>query len=272
LSKSELLFLSDRVVLAAFAILFVFADAAAATVEYPFSGRWRMDTASIKGDIKPTIIELADGAFRKDNGPIVKADGDFHRVSGSGYVDETSISVVSDYVVREIDRVRGKLAYTVEYKISPDGNTLTWNVASYTNPNGQEVKSVTVQRRVGLPVKGSHFISGKWERVSVAVDSKSDWILKLDGNRFSWRTEYGTGYDSIIGGESVKIDGDSSGARALVTRPQLDTIVETDLSSKGEHESVLTMKLLPDQNTIRGTAFSVKTKRSTTFYLNRLSK
>lgn len=264
--------LSVRAFLSALAVLLVYTDVAAATLAYPFTGRWRMDTSSIKGGIKPTIIVLADGVFRKDNGPTTKADGSFHQFPGSGYVDERSISVESDYVTKEVDRVRGKLAYTVEYRVSPDGNTLTWHVASYTNPNGQEVKSVTVQHRVGRPTKGAHLISGKWERASVAVDSKSDWILKLDGNRFSWRTEFGTGYDAIIGGEAVKIDGDNAGSRALVTRPKPDTIVETDLSSSGERESVLTMQLLSDQKTIRGTAFSVKTKKSTAFYLYRVSE
>jgi hypothetical protein len=143
-------------------------------------------------------------------------------------------------------------------------------VASYTNPNGQAVQSVTVQRRVGLPTKGAHLVSGKWERVSVTVDSKSDWIMKLDGNHFSWRTEEGTGYDAIIGGKPVKIDGDNSGARAVITRPRSDVIVETDLSTKGERDSVLTMQLMPTGETIYGTAFSPKVNRSSTFYLHKL--
>lgn len=148
---------------------------------------------------------------------------------------------------------------------------LTWHVANYTNPNGQAVMSVTVQRRVGLPTKGAHLIAGKWERVSVAVDSSSDWILKLEGNRFSWRTEAGTGYDAIVGGKSVKIDGDNSGARALITRPRPDIIVETDFSAQGKLDDVLSMQLMPDKKTIRGVARTVKQKQSTTFYLHRIA-
>jgi hypothetical protein len=232
-----------------------------------------MDTTSLKGAIKPTIIQLKNGKFRKDGAPAVVSDGRFHRVKSDGYVDEVSITVNSDRIVREVDRIRGKLAYKVEYVVSSDGTILTWNVASYTNPNGQAVRSVTVQRRVGSPSKGVHLISGKWERASVSVDSKSDWILTLDGNRFVWRIEYGTGYDAVIGGPPVKIDGDSSGALALITRPQPDTIVETDLSKDGkEREAVLTMQMLPDGNTIQGTALAVKTRRSQTFYLRRVTE
>lgn len=243
---------------------------AVAAPEHPFTGRWRMDTTSIKGNVKPTTFQLVDGRFKGDDNEIVEADGHFHHVSGSGYVDEQSISVESDHVVKEVDKVHGKLAYTVEYNVSADGNTLTWHVSNYTNPDGQAVTSVTVQRRVGLPTRGAHLISGKWQRVSISVDSKSDWILKLDGNHFSWRTENGTGYDAIIGGRSVKIEGDNSGARAVITRPRPDTIVETDFSARGKFDDILSMQLMPDKNTIRGVARSVRQKTPTTFYLHRM--
>jgi hypothetical protein len=246
------------------------AVAAPPNKDYPFSGRWRMDTTSLRGNEKPTVVDLTDGMFKRDENEPVATDGQLHRVSGGGYVDEMSISVEDDHTVKEVDRVKGKLAYTVEYVVSSDGTTLTWHVSNYTNPNGQAVNSVTVQRRVGLPTEGSHLLSGKWKRVSVTVDSKSDWILKLDRNHFSWRTEDGTGYDAIIGGKSVKIDGDNSGAHALITRPRPDTIVETDLSAKGKLDDVLSMQLMPDNKTIRGVAQTVRQKKPTTFYLHRV--
>lgn len=252
--------------------LLLCAGANAEAPKHPFSGRWRMDTSSLRGSIKPTIIHLADGSFKRDDYDIVRTDGLFHQVAGGGYVDEQSISVENDRVVREVDRVRGKLAYTVEYVVSPDGGTLTWHVASYTSPNGQAVTSETVQRRVGAPTNGAHLISGTWKRVSVTVDSKSDWIMRLDGDRFSWRTEGGTGYDAVIGGRPVKIDGDNSGSRAKITRPRPDTIIETDLSSRGKREAVLSMRLMPDGKTIRGTAQSPQKKRSTTFYLHKIAE
>ena len=263
---------SRDVLQAIFAALFVCAAAPAATPEYPFDGRWRMDTTSLKGNIKPTTFQLIDGGFKRDDNDIVTADGQFHHVSGSGYVDEQSISVKSDHVVKEVDKVRSKMAYTVEYVVSPDGNTLTWHVASYTSPSGKAVTSETVQRRIGPATKGAHLRTGRWERVSVTADSKNDWILKLDGNRFSWRTEVGTGYDAVIGGKSVRIDGDNSGARALITRPRPDTIVETDLTAQGERVAVLSMQMMPDRNTIRGTARTLRKKTSTTFYVRRLTK
>ena len=243
---------------------------AAAEADHPFTGRWRMDTASLKGGMKPSTFRLADGVFSRDGGQPVKADGRFHMVSGSDYVDEKSISIVSDRVVLEVDKVRGRLAYTVEYSISSDGRTLTWNVANFTNPNGKAVKSVTMQRRVGARTPGAHLLTGKWERVSMTVDSKSDWILRFDGRRFSWRTEEGTGYEALVGGKPVRIDGDSAGSLALITRPMPDTIVETDLSRQGERQTTLRMQLMPDRDTIRGTAYNIPRRTSTTFDLHRV--
>lgn len=261
--------LSNGAVLNAFAAIFVCTNGAAATPERSFNGRWRIDTASLTGNVPPTTFVVTGGNFKRDDNEAVKADGQSHRVSGSGYVDEQSISIEDDHVIKEVDKVRAQLAYTVEYVVSPDGNTLTWHVASFTSPSGRAVTSETVMRRIGPPTEGAHLITGRWERVSVTADSKNDWIMKLDGNRFSWRTDVGTGYDATIGGGSVRIDGDNSGARAQITRPRPDTIVETDLSAKGGRDAVLTMQLMPDGNTIRATAVTLRKKTSTTFYVRR---
>jgi len=272
LNKRTHTLLSKGAILNAFLAIFVSTSGAAATSERSFNGRWRIDTASLKGNVPPTTFVLTGGKFKRDGNEAVEADGQLHRVSGSGYVDEQSISVENDHVIKEVDKVRAKLAYTVEYVVSSDENTLTWHVASFTSPSGQAVTSETVMRRIGSPTKGAHLISGRWERVSVTADSKNEWIMKLDGNRFSWRTDVGTGYNATIGGKSVKIDGDNSGARAQITRPRPDTIVETDLSAKGRRDAVLTMQLMPDKKTIRATAVTLQKKTSTTFYVRRIEK
>ncbi|WP_242184618.1 hypothetical protein [Sphingomonas sp. CARO-RG-8B-R24-01] len=254
----------------ALAVLSIGVVASAETTDEAFTGRWRIDTASITGDIKPTVFRVRDGVFRRDDNRAVKADGRLHPVSSDGYVDEQSISIESDHVIKEIDKVRGKLAYTVDYVLSPDGDTLTWHVASYTGPDGQVVRGETVQRRIGSPSKGAHLISGTWKRVGVTADSRQDMILKLHGNRFSSRTDSGSGFDAIIGGDPVKFDGDNSGVRAQITSPRPDLIVETDLSARGTVDDVFSLELMPDQKTIRATGVYGPEKRSTTFYLHKL--
>lgn len=250
-------------------VLSVGAGAATAPREYPFSGRWRMDTTSMTGDTKPAIFQLRNGRFKRDENASIAADGRLHPVAGGGYVDEQSISVESDHLVREVDKISGKLAYTVDYSISLDGNILTMHVASYTSPDGKAVRNQTVKRRIGPVKKGEHLLSGAWKLISVTVDSKHDWILTLNGNHFSQRTDGGSGYDAVIGGPPVRLDGDNSGVRAQITRPRPDTIVETDLSAKGTVDDILTMRLMPDGRTIRATGIYGPEKRSTTFVMHR---
>jgi len=252
------------------AVLWVCVTAASGDVDHLFSGRWRMDTTSITGAMRPTVFRIRDGQFSRDRNPAVPADGRFHAIEGSAYIDEQSITIVGDHLVKEVDRLRGKTVYTSDYVVSLDGSTLTWRVASYTSPDGKAALSETVQRRVGKIRKGVHLLSGTWKRVSLTADPRSDWILKLDGSRFSWRTPGGTGYDAIIGGAPVRLDGDNSGVRAQVTRPRPDLIVETDLSVKGTVDDTLSMQLMPDGETLHATGVYGPEKRVTKFVLRKL--
>jgi hypothetical protein len=245
------------------------AGAAIATPNYPFSGRWRIDTESVTGNTKPTVFRVRDGRFKRDDNASIIADGRPHPVADDLYVDEQTISIVSNHLIREVDRLRGILAYTVDYRVSPNGNILTWHVASYTSPDGNAARSETVQRRVGPAKKGAHLLTGTWKRVSVTADARNDWILRLEGDRFSQRTDGGSGYDAIIGGAPVRLEGDNSGVRAQITRPRPDLIVETDLSAKGTVDDTFSMQLMPDGRTIRVTGTYGPDKRPTTFTMHK---
>lgn len=227
-----------------------------------------MDTTSVTADTKQTVFQVGDGRFKRDDNPTVTADGRPHPVADDPYVDEQTVSIDSNHLVKEVDKIRGKLACTVEYIVSPDGNTLTWHVASYTSPSGEPARSETVQRRVGPAQKGAHLLAGTWKRVSVTADAGHDWILKLDGNRFSQRTDGGSGYDAIIGGPPVKLDGDNSGVRAQITRPRPDLIVETDYATNGTVDDAFSMQILPDGKTIRVTGTYGPDKRATAFTMH----
>ena len=248
---------------------FVLGGTANAASDDHFTGRWRIDNTSITDTAKPTVFQVGDGRFKRDDDDSIAADGRIHPVVGDDYVDEQSISVDSGHLVKEVDKIRGKLAYTVDYNISPDGNTLISHVASYTSPDGKAVLAETVQRRVGPIKKGAHLLSGTWKRIGISIDAKSDWILKLDGDRFSWRTDGGIGYDAIIGGAPVRLDGDNSGVRAQITRPRPDLIVETDLSTKNIVDDTLSMQAMPDGKTLRATGIYGPEKHSTTFTLRK---
>ncbi len=245
------------------------AGGATESPDYPFSGRWRIDTTSVTEDTKPTVFQVRDGLFKRNDNASITADGRPHPIVDDLYVDEQTISIDSDHLVKEVDKIRGKLAYTVDYSISPDGNTLTWHVASYTSPDGKAARSETVQRRVGPAKKGAHLLTGTWKRVSVTADARNDWILKLEGNRFSQRTDGGSGYDAIIGGPPVRLDGDNSGVRAQITRPRPDLIVETDFAAKGTIDDTFSMQLMPDGKTIRVKGTYGPDKRPTAFTMHK---
>lgn len=261
-----------RFIQISFLTLCISSDPAAAEKEFIFSGRWRVDTSSLTDNRGPTVIDLTRGRFQKDKDDMVIADGQFYSVSGGGYIDQTSILIKNRHFVREVDKIRGKMAYAIDYVVSKDGNILTWHISSYTSPDGRVVKSKTIQRRVGPKKDGAHLISGNWVNKSVKLDSKSDWILKLVEDHFSWRTEGGTGYDAIVGGKAVKIDGDSSGASVLITRPHPDVIVETNLSIHGKREAIMSMRLLPDRKRIQATTLSLQDRKSSTFYLDKMTE
>jgi hypothetical protein len=250
--------------------IWVGTGAAVADHDTLFSGRWRIDTTTITEQAKPTVFRVRDGYFSRDRNPSVAADGQFHAITGSDYVDEQSITIASGNLVKEVDKIRGKIVYTVDYEVSPDGNKLASRVASYTSPDGKPSLSETVQHRIGRIKKGAHLLSGTWKRVGVTADARSDWILKLDGIRFSLRTPGGIGYDAIIGGAPVKLDGDNSGVRAQITRPRPDLIVETDISAKGTVDDTLAMQVMPDGRTLKATGTYGPKKRVTKFVLHKL--
>lgn len=236
-----------------------------------FAGRWRADTTSLS-KVKPTVLLLTGGTFQEDKDHPIAADGLFHAVTDQGgYIDETSILVVSDRLVKQVDKAHGRIVYTVDYALSADGRQLTSHVTSFTNPTGQPSESETVERRVGQPVAGVHPISGTWRRLRLSVDATSDWIITAEGDRFSRKTALGSGYDAILGSGPVAVDGDASGARVLVSSPRQDTVVESWMSAQGVSGAVLRIQLMPGGTTIRALAFAPGEKKPTTFYLQKVT-
>jgi hypothetical protein len=244
-----------------------------ALAQSPFDGRWRIDTSSMQITAKSTAITLTDGVFKIDNGgddaPGTRADGVFHAVDGHGYTDETSITVTDDRHIREVDRNHGKTVYIVDYTVSPDGKRLTSSVTSYANPTGQPVHSESTQLRIDAVPPGAHAISGRWQREKVTVDPSSDWILKLEGNRFSWASLQGSGYDAVIGGKPVRLRGDSAGNFVAITMPAKDTVVESHSIPDGTVKARMSMKLFPDNKTIRADSIVLQTGAKSTFYMRK---
>ena len=223
----------------------------------PFNGSWLIDVPSAIKDAEQESFAIKNGIFSRGEGTsnlIVKADGRFHPISSDDYVDAVAVTIVSPSKVRELDRFKGKLVYSVVYTVSPDGNTMTRKVVDFSNPDHRPVPTTVTHRRVGRPQRAGSLVSGRWATVGVTTtrDHLTETI-ELNGTRFSSSGPGGAGYDAMIGGPPVPMRGDAASARVAVNMPNDRTIV-VNMSLKGISTVLMTMTLLPDDRTINVTA------------------
>lgn len=221
-----------------------------------FNGTWLMDIPSSEGaapesfSFDRNIFSRGDGASKLS----VKADGRFHSIPGDGYVDAVAVTMLGSHKVRELDRYQGKLAYSVVYVVSANGDTLTRKVIDYSKPDGRPIPTTNTYRRIGRIMRGASPVSGRWRNIAVTTTRANlTETMKLDGTRFSSWSAGGRGYDAMIGGSPVAMKGDTADARAAVTMPNDRTIIVT-MSHKEEATVRMTMTLLPDDRTIDVTA------------------
>lgn len=221
-----------------------------------FSGTWLMDIPSSEG-AAPESFSLDRGIFSRGDGASklsVKADSRFHSVPSDGYVDAVAVTMLGSRKVRELDRYKAKLAYSVVYTVSADGGTLVRKVVDYSKPDGRPIPTAITYRRIGRVARGASLVLGKWQSAGVTTTrAHLTETMKLDGARFSSWGPGGSGYDAAIGGSPVPIKGDAADARAAVDMPNDRTIVVT-MSRKGEATVRTTLMLLPDDRTIDVTA------------------
>lgn len=220
----------------------------------PFNGAWLTDIPSAIEDSKAETFLLIQGKFTR-GGPksrvSVKADDRFHSIGPGDYVDEVSVSILGPRKIREKDRLKGKLVYSIVYTVSSDGNTMVSTITSYNNPSRQPITTTINYRRIGVMQKNTARISGEW-KISDLSSAKSDLIdeLELKDGYFSLRRSGGRGYDAQIGGPPVPISGDAASARAAVTMPDDQTIVVNG-SLGGIPTTIVTMTMQPDGRTIK---------------------
>lgn len=218
----------------------------------PFNGSWVMDFVPSK-DVKPDTYEVRDGIFSRGSGKSnvsVKTDGYFHSIQSDGYVDEVAVKVISPREMFEKDRFQGKIVYSINYIISPDGSEMTSKVVDYGKPDGHPISTTIVSRRIGKFQRGKSLISGSWQTLKmITTQSHLTEKMKLNGSRFSSSMPGGAGYDALVGGPSVPVRGDAADARVAVNMLS-DRIIVIDMSRNGKATVHKTMTLSPDGRTI----------------------
>lgn len=216
---------------------------APALAESPFNGTWKMDPASAKWSDKPVEANLSGGQYdcvtcvpRYQ----IAADGRFQKRPVTG-VDESSVQVVSDRMVKFASRKDGQLVSEGLMTVSADGNSRTIESVSYA-PNGIVTRSTAHQKRVGQAPAGAHAISGKWlmDRLASASDEQMLVTYALDGNVLKLSTPDGYSYAAPLGGAPVKVAGNRAGGTVQVRRLADNVIEESNRRADGTLIDVIT--------------------------------
>jgi hypothetical protein len=232
-----------------FSILLVIQAQAAVS---PFNGSWVMDFVPRK-DAKPESFSVSDDVFSRGSGKLivsVKVDGYFHSIQSDGYVDAVAARIISPREIVEKDRFKGKLVYSINYIISPDGSEMIRKVVDYSKPDGHPISTTIVSRRIGKSRRGKSLISGSWQTFKTKTNrSHLTEKMKLNGLHFSSSMPGGAGYDAIVGGPPVPVRGDAADARVAVNMPS-DRIIVLDMSRNGKVTVHKTMTLSSDSQTI----------------------
>lgn len=244
---------------------------AAVPAASPFDGTWVTDLSATKYSAKPRTIAFKDGMYQCDCEPPIriKADGQFHPVTGHPYVDEMSIKAADGRHATSIRRKGGKSIETDRYTLSPDGGTLSIAFTDTSAPDGKPVTGTTTLKRAAAAPAGTLPLSGGWVKAGETVSQEAlVQTLKLDGKVLRFSTPNGFAFDAPLDGKPVPIKGDPAGAMASVRMTGPRTLVETD-TVQGKPQSVTTMTVRADGRTMDATVENKLSARTTHYVVRK---
>ncbi|MBX9813949.1 MAG: hypothetical protein A4S12_00935 [Proteobacteria bacterium SG_bin5] len=227
------------------------AVAAPAAAQSPFDGTYRMDIASAQLPKKPLNRALKAGVYRCDcDTPLeVKADGQWHKVSGQAYSDEMRVEAVDDNRLRMEGRKGSKPSFASDETVSPDGMTVNWTSIEYSATDGKPVNASGKDKRVGaLPVAGLHRINGGWVTVTDGLQVDPAGItmtFKPISGGMSRTAGTGETYEAKFGGPAVPLRNDPAGTMVAV-RQISPTKFEERMMRNGKLRAILTYEMKPD--------------------------
>ena len=220
-----------------------------------FDGTWKIDMKKAEFPKKPDVYLLQNGTFEcKTCAPPVKvtADGQDQPVAGHPYYDTAAVKVISDHEIEETDKKGGKTVATSKTKVSPDGNTLTFEFSDSSNTNAAPVTGKGEETRVTKGPAGSNAISGSWRiaKFETLSDNAITWTYKVSGGELTMTTPTGQSYTAKLDGTEAPYKGDPGTTGVSLKMSGKDTLVETD--KRGDQViSVSNMTLDPAGKTAR---------------------
>lgn len=238
-----------------------------AAAQSAFDGTWKIDTNNVNPSKTPDMYLLQNGMYEcKTCAPPykVKADGADQSVSGHPYYDTVAIKAVSDRQIEETDKKNGKVVSTSTTTISPDGNTLMFEVSDSSNTNGgPPVTGKFKATRVAKGPAGSNAISGSWQRSKIEglSDNAIVWTYKVNGDEITMTNPTGQSYTAKLNGADAPMKGDPGTTSVSVQMQGKDTLEETD-KRDGKVIGVWKMTVAADGKTAKA-SFDDKLRNAT---------
>jgi hypothetical protein len=246
--------------------LLVSTPALAQTVD----GTWKADVNSAQAPKKPEVYLIKGGSFTcKTCTPAftVKADGQYHPVTGSPYFDQVAIQLNSNGYT-ETDSKKGKVVATSTTNLSADAKTATimfTDSSASTTP----VKGTIVARKVEAGPAGSHPASGSWQTLAYSgiTDNGLTVTYKTSGDTLTMSTPSGQSYSAKLGGPAAPYKGDP-GTETISVKMSGKSLVETGMRG-GKAVYVVTSTPSADgksisvvsENKLKGTSMTYSAKK-----------
>ncbi len=219
-----------------------------AMAQSAFEGTWKIDLKQMKMANKPDVKVLRNGVYQCKTcmPPVsVKADGEYHKVSGHPYYDMLAVKVIDDHTVQEMTSKAGKAVSTSTTTVAADGKTASFKFTD--NSMAEPVTGNGSMTRVAKGPPGSHALSGSWltSDYGDVSDSALTRSYKVDGDMFSMSAPTGESYTAKMDGTKAPYMGDP-GTDGVSVKKLSDHVMRETYMRDGKITSVGRMTVAPD--------------------------
>ena len=234
-----------------------------------FDGTWVLEVDTVKPSERPTVLLLQDGSYSClscTTVQAIKADGQFHPITGDAYADAMSVRVIDSRTVTTLHRRGDVVVAESTDTISADGQQREDAFTDRTSANGTPVTGRTISRRVADGPAGAHAISGGWRVVGFEGISENalSISLRVDGETVHMTSPLGERSAARFNGPTVPVEGDPSGLAVAVIRANPSTIVQIG-KRNDKVVDVTTMSVRSDGRTLDIVSQDTATGDTTSF-------
>jgi hypothetical protein len=239
-----------------------------ANAQSPLDGTWKTDMSKVDFSKKPDVYVLKDGMYacKTCTPPYdIKADGADQKITDP-YVDTMAVKVINDHEIETIGKKNGKVVQETKVKVSPDGNTMTFEFTDSSNTNGAPVTGKGEETRVAKGPAGSSPISGSWRmsKMENLSENATTITYKVSGDELTMTSPTGQSYTAKLNGTDAPMKGDPGVTSVSVRMIGKNTMEETD-KRDGKVIGVFKATVEPDGKTINASYDDKQQGRTTKF-------